>query len=226
MDSSKGFFKWSGAERVLVPFEPPGRMLDEYRARRKERDRLFLEHGIDRAGMIEFVLGAAGEIAGPALDIGTGRGLTAFALARMGIRTATMDISEDDLMGAMAGAAAEGVAGSIEFHLADANDLPFPDGSFRLVTMVNVLHHMEAGENLLSEVSRVLAPGGRFVVADFDEEGFRILDRLHSGEGEEHKRLAAETIGGIAGKLPLHGLKRIGRFSGYCQDVLVAEKIV
>ncbi len=92
--------------------------------------------------------------------------------------------------------------------------------------MVNVLHHMEAGENLLSEVSRVLAPGGRFVVADFDEEGFRILARLHSGEGEEHKRLAVETIDGIEGKLPLHGLKHAGRFSGYCQDVLVAEKIV
>lgn len=226
MATAKGFFRWDGGEGVLVPFEPPDRMLEEYRVRRKERDRLFLEHGIDRAAMIEFVIDAAGETAGPALDIGTGRGLTAFALARRGIRVATIDVSEDDLKGAMAGAAAEGVAGSIEFHLADANDLPFPDGGFSLVTMVNVLHHMEAGENLLYEMSRVLAPGGRFVVADFDEEGFRILDRLHSHEGEQHKRLAAETVGGIEGKLPLHGLKRIGRFSGYCQDVLVAEKIV
>ena len=209
-----------------MPFEPPRSMQEEYRARRKERDRLFLEHGIDRAGMIEFVLGAAGEIRGPALDIGTGRGLTAVALARRGIRVATIDISEDDLKAAMAGAASEGAAGSIDFHLADANDLPFPDGSFRLVTMVNVLHHMETGASLLPEVSRVLVPGGKFVVADFDEEGFGILSKLHAGEGEEHKRLVVETIDGIAGKLPLHGLKAAGRLSGYCQDVLLAEKIV
>jgi SAM-dependent methyltransferase len=39
--------------------------------------------------------------------------------------------------------------------------LPYPDGSFDLVCMFEVLEHVEADEALLDEVARVLAPGGR-----------------------------------------------------------------
>lgn len=41
--------------------------------------------------------------------------------------------------------------------------LPFPDGSFDLLTANMVVEHMERPEELLAEVKRVLAPGGRWV---------------------------------------------------------------
>ncbi len=224
MSRVRSLVRWVGMERVLVPFEPSPQVLEENKARRKERDRLFLDHGIDRGAMTGFVLDKAGGIESPVLDIGTGRGLTAFELARRGARVITVDISEEELKGALTGAVAEKVDSAIEFHVADANVLPFADGSFRLVTMVNVLHHMEGGKTFLPEVSRVLAHGGKFVVADFDEEGFRILDGLYAGRGEEHTRHRNETIESVGEKLYKYGLKCTGRHAGFYQDVLVAGK--
>ena len=46
---------------------------------------------------------------------------------------------------------------------ADASALPFRSGSFDLVTANMVLEHLEEPEKVFSEISRVLAPGGRFV---------------------------------------------------------------
>ncbi len=44
---------------------------------------------------------------------------------------------------------------------------PFADGSFRAITAISVIEHGFDGTALLSEVSRLLAPGGYFI-ASFD----------------------------------------------------------
>jgi SAM-dependent methyltransferase len=49
--------------------------------------------------------------------------------------------------------------------LADSPPIPFPDHAFDLVTSFDVLEHVDDDAGLLSEVHRVLAPGGIFVVA-------------------------------------------------------------
>ena len=45
--------------------------------------------------------------------------------------------------------------------------MPFDDGAFTLATCVNSLHHMPSGTDLLAEIARVLAPGGRLVIKDY-----------------------------------------------------------
>ncbi|MFQ5875774.1 MAG: class I SAM-dependent methyltransferase, partial [Dehalococcoidia bacterium] len=57
----------------------------------------------------------------------------------------------------------------IDFRVASIADLPFPDGSFDVVTSSLMAHHLprpikQAG---FAEVCRVLRPGGHFVLADF-----------------------------------------------------------
>ncbi len=47
----------------------------------------------------------------------------------------------------------------------DAAALPFPDGSFDTVVMFHVLEHTEDPDTVLGEVSRVLRPGGRALLA-------------------------------------------------------------
>jgi ubiquinone/menaquinone biosynthesis C-methylase UbiE len=54
--------------------------------------------------------------------------------------------------------AAEGL--DIEWMEADAEDLPFDDGSFDLVYSWGVLHHTPQMDRALAEAQRVLAPGG------------------------------------------------------------------
>jgi ubiquinone/menaquinone biosynthesis C-methylase UbiE len=54
--------------------------------------------------------------------------------------------------------------GNITLQEGVAEDLPFPDASFDLVTAYSVLHHLADHRPVLAEVARVLRPGGVFYV--------------------------------------------------------------
>jgi SAM-dependent methyltransferase len=49
-------------------------------------------------------------------------------------------------------------------ELTAGETLPFEDGSFDVVTMVDVIHHLDDPRGVLAEVHRVLVPGGTFLV--------------------------------------------------------------
>jgi ubiquinone/menaquinone biosynthesis C-methylase UbiE len=58
--------------------------------------------------------------------------------------------------------------GEIEFRECDARNMPFDDGSFDVVCAFGVLHHIDPGwSEVVSEVGRVLKPGGCFVFIDW-----------------------------------------------------------
>jgi len=64
----------------------------------------------------------------------------------------------------------EGVAGRVELHTADMRKLPFPDGSFDVAFSSLAIHNIQepAGRaQTITEAVRVLKPGGRIVVVDF-----------------------------------------------------------
>lgn len=54
------------------------------------------------------------------------------------------------------------------FYAMDARKMPFPDGSFDLAMFIGVMHHMDDKlvTDCLGEVSRVLKPSGRVIVAE------------------------------------------------------------
>lgn len=210
---------------IYRPGEPAADEVLQNHKRHLERNALFLEHGLDRERAISFIVDSAGELRPPVLDIGTGKGLTAIELARRGVRVTSVDISEPELRMAFLNARAAKVDSRILFHLADATMLPFDEGHFNLVTMVNVLHHAGQVDGMLAEVSRVLQPGGRFVVADFTDEGFGILAGIHESEGRVHDRLNDVGIDVVADMLPGYGLECRGRDSRFFEHVLLAEKV-
>ncbi len=69
----------------------------------------------------------------------------------------------------------------IEFHEATAEQLPLPEGTATVVLAVNSVHHWEDVDAGLAEVSRVLVPGGRFVIGDEDDP--------QGGDGVDTERL-------------------------------------
>ena len=210
---------------IYRPIEPTETELLENHKRFSERTEIYREHGFDRQRAISFIIDNADPVEEPVLDIGTGKGLAAIEIARRGFPVTSVDISEEELQVAFLNARAANVDDYIRFHIGDANKLPFEDGHFQLATMVNVLHHLDEFNGIFREVSRVLIPGGRFLVADFTESGFEIMDRIHSTEGREHSRLNTVTMDDIVGILPKFGLECRRRDARFEQHVIMAVKL-
>ena len=69
----------------------------------------------------------------------------------------------------------------MQFVQADALRLPFPDGSFDVVTVSYGLRNIADIGAALSEMRRVLAPGGRAVVLDFGKPDNALAGALYQG---------------------------------------------
>lgn len=210
---------------IYRPTEPAANEVLENKKRFIERNALYMEHGYDRERATRFIIDSAGSLSPPVLDIGTGKGMAAIEIARRGVPVTSVDVSEEELRVAFLNARAAEVDSNIHFYIGDANKLPFEDDHFNLVTMINVLHHLDEMNDIFAEVSRVLTPGGRFLVADFTDDGFTILDRIHRTEGRVHDRLNAVEFDEVARMLPRFGLECRGRDARFFEHVILAEKV-
>jgi ubiquinone/menaquinone biosynthesis C-methylase UbiE len=99
------------------------------------------------------------------LDVATGPGNTAFALADSVQSVVAIDIAPRMLEHGRLRAVTEGKK-NISFQEAPAEALPFEAGAFSLVVSRHAPHHFHDTVKFLSEVHRVLTPDGRFILAD------------------------------------------------------------
>lgn len=135
------------------------------------------------------------------LDLGAGNGMAGVAFALNGYRAAAIEPDPSDWIGAgaiRASMQAHGVEVDIRTDWGEA--LPFPDGSFDRVFVRQALHHAHDLPQMLSEIGRVLKPGGlalacrEHVVDDRDGSLKAFLDAhpIHAmTEGENAYTLAA-----------------------------------
>ncbi len=101
---------------------------------------------------------------GTALDVATGGGHTALYLARQGWKVTAGDISPRMLENARK--LSEEAGFSIETRLFPAEELPFDESRFDLVTVRVAPHHFSSPEKFVRETARVLKPGGHFLLID------------------------------------------------------------
>jgi ubiquinone/menaquinone biosynthesis C-methylase UbiE/acyl-coenzyme A thioesterase PaaI-like protein len=172
----------------------------------RSRTERYLREGYDRIAAARFVAAAAGPLEGPALDVGTGKGLLATALARMGLDVVSVDVDAFEQATAAVLAAEVGVRDRIRFVRGDATHLPFPDAHFGCAAMFDVLHHLADPAPVLREMARVVKPRGAIIVADFDETGFELVARVHREDGHEHTRTTA-TVDGARRELTRLGFR-------------------
>jgi ubiquinone/menaquinone biosynthesis C-methylase UbiE len=189
----------------------------------RARSRQYLALGHDRLAAARFVVDAAGAPRGPALDVGTGKGLLAIALAQRDLEVVTIDVdaSERELARLLADEA--GVGARITFATGDAARLPWPDGGFACVAMMDVLHHLAEPGPVLREMARVTAPDGIIVLADFDEEGFDLVSRIHRAEGREHLRTSV-TVAAAREELRRLGLAQVAQTRGHQHEIAVLRQ--
>lgn len=106
--------------------------------------------------------------AGPSdtvLDVACGGGIVVCALARVVKHATGIDLTPAMLERARAYAAEQGL-GNVSWKQGDVLPLPYPDGSFSLVTSRFAFHHFLDPRAVLAEMKRVCAPGGRVAVID------------------------------------------------------------
>ena len=95
------------------------------------------------------------------LDVGCGVGATTCYLAKTyGCKAVGVDLREGMVARAHERAQVEGVAGDVEFRVADAQDLPFEDAIFDVVLCESVATFVEDKRRVMSELARVTVPGG------------------------------------------------------------------
>ena len=100
------------------------------------------------------------------LDAGSGFGRHAYEAARRGARVVALDYASEEVATTRATFAAMAQAGEINAdRLAgvirgDATNLPFRDSSFGCIITSEMLEHVPDDVRALSELSRVLRPGG------------------------------------------------------------------
>lgn len=119
------------------------------------------------------------------LDVATGTGHTAFALAPHVGSVLGIDLTPEMLDQARILAASKALA-NVTFATADIHALPFPDESFEIVTCRRAAHHFSKIGKALNEMRRVLASHGRLVIDDrsvpedrFTDRAMNLLDTLH-----------------------------------------------
>ncbi len=139
------------------------------------------------------------------LDIATGTGNTAFALAPHVARVVGLDLTPEMLSQARR-VAAEREEANVDWVIGDAGALPFADAVFDLTTVRAAPHHFPDLDLSLQEAARVLKPGGRACFIDCS--GPRAArDHLHAVElarDPSHRR--AYTVEEWSGRIEAAGL--------------------
>lgn len=141
------------------------------------------------------------------LDVATGTGMVAFALAGRGCTVVGLDQSPQMLAGARAKLARGGeVAERIRFVEGEAERLPFEDASFDALTFTYLLRYVDDPAATMSELVRVVRPGGRVGMLEFGVPGspvLRALWRMHTRAGLP-----------LIGRLVSDSWLEVGRFLG------------
>ncbi len=126
-----------------------------------------------------------------ALDIATGSGHTAFALARRVKSVVAVDLTPEMLAEAER-LRKDKALGNVTFRIADAHALPFEAEAFDIVTARKAPHHFADIRQAIAEMFRVLKPGGRLVIDDRaspdDDETDAVMNLLDTLHDESHVR--------------------------------------
>lgn len=141
---------------------------------------VFMSYGMDRGWKRKLVDMAGFKGSEVALDLACGTGDITFEIARrlkhgrvvgLDITRSMLEIAERKRR--------ESQTANVDFHRADIMQIPFGENSFDCVTGGYALRNVPDVRGALSEIKRVLKPGGRFLSLDFGHPSNRLYRWLY-----------------------------------------------
>jgi demethylmenaquinone methyltransferase / 2-methoxy-6-polyprenyl-1,4-benzoquinol methylase len=181
-----------------------------------------------RRALVDAVAPKAGE---KILDVATGTGMVAAELRRRA-DCSVVGIDQSPEMLAAARARFVGEAARVELVEGQAEELPFADASFDVVTFTYLLRYVDDPPATLRELARVVRPGGRMATLEFGVPpwpparaawrfytaiGLPLLGRMASREWAGVGRFLGPSIRGFYERNPLE------RIVGYWEDAGLRE---
>jgi len=186
----------------------------------------FLSMGIDRSWRKQLVKLLSEKKPVTILDVATGTGDLAIAMTALkSARITGIDIAEKMLATGQLKITESGIGDIINLQQGDAEQIPFPDSSFDAVTVAFGVRNFEDLLRGLTEMRRVLIPGGTMMILEFSHPSsfpFRqfyriystlfipLIGRIFSGDNKAYRYLPDSISAFPSGKDFLAVLNNIG----------------
>lgn len=127
------------------------------------------------------------------LEIGAGMGTDLAQFAKNGAICTDLDLSLGHLDHARTNFRLRGL--QAEFKHGDGESLPFPDDTFDVVYSNGVIHHTPNTVHVISEIRRVLKPGGMCIIMVYAEHSLHYWRNLVWGLGLDQRMLDQVSVG-------------------------------
>jgi len=186
----------------------------------QDRLKLFKKYGYDIPRARNSILTKAKLTKGKILEVGTGKGHMAIALAKKGFELTSIDLDRKVQLAAKASLKVMKLDKLVTLKMMNAERLQYKDDSFDSVISVNFIHHAKNPVRCLVEMMRVTR--NKLIIADINKRGERIMGKVHALDGHKH----------AASKMSLQGMKvflvkaglnvKVCRDS--CQTIIIAKK--
>ena len=194
--------------------------MDNLAKQDQDRVRLFKRYGYDIPRARKFILTKAKVPGSIILEVGTGRGHMAVALAKNGLKVVSIDLDRKAQKTAKLNLKSHKLDKSVSLKIMNAERLQYKDGSFDYVISVNFIHHAKNPVKCLKEMIRVAK--NKLIIADLNKRGEKVMEKVHALDGHSH----------AASKMSLLGVKEYLRKAGLvvkvyrdvCQTVIIAKR--
>ena len=167
---------------------------------------LFKRYGYDMNRERQRVLGRAGEIREPILDVGTGPGRMAYTLARAGFKLTSVDISFEAQNVARHYAKKYKVLTKMKFLNMDAENLRFRSSTFNTVFSANLLHDVKNPERVVDEIIRVCKVKGKIIISDLNKKGKVLVNKVYRINKEVHRSKVLDLDKVVGTRLESQGI--------------------
>jgi SAM-dependent methyltransferase len=138
------------------------------------------------------------------IDVGAGAGRHSYEALRRGAVVTAYDMDEvelkgvDEMFGALRLEGEVPPGGSAEVKVGDILDMPYADGSFDVVLASEILEHVPQDDRAISELVRILAPGGMLAITVPrwlpERICWALSDEYHANEGGHIRIFKADAL--------------------------------